>query len=137
MEVYFALPDKPVMSKETKSRTSGERIVSRRLARPIPVQSKRHYRADGRPARGHGITRAKSEDCKIRESHHARRGPRDMRAYHQGRPLDFSSTSPFTFQQDDIEFEGSVGLAKIHGDDASLTLPSPGRLRVKSKVLAK
>ena len=47
----------------------------------------------------------------------------------------FLSATPFSFKQDDIEFEGTVGLVQVRGGKAVLTLPSPGRLKAKDQVL--
>ena len=49
----------------------------------------------------------------------------------------FLSRDPFTFKQDDIEFEGTAGLVQVRGGKAKLVLPCPGRLAARGQVLDK
>jgi len=137
MDVHFALPEKPALKQEAKSRTSAAAL------RPDGSQSKFPTTQNGIivPMAGHPVVtalllpRMKTDKpmpvtmlCEGRVIHVRTDNANDWI---------FLSASPFSFKQDDIEFEGTVGLVQIRGDKALLTLPSLGRLKARGQVLDK
>jgi hypothetical protein len=47
----------------------------------------------------------------------------------------FLSAAPFTYQQDDVTFSGTVGLAQIRAGQPLLSLGAPGKITARGKTL--
>ncbi len=135
MDVHFALPEKPALSQEARSRTSASGLQPNGSQGPfrstqngilVPM-------ADQPVVTAVLLPRLKTEK------------PMTFTTLSSGRVIHvqsdkgddwvFLSATPFSFKQDDIEFEGTVGLVQVRGGKAVLTLPSPGRLKAKDQVL--
>jgi hypothetical protein len=137
MDVHFALPKKLVLKQEEKSRTAGAAL------RSDGSQSKYPTTQNGIivPMSGQRVVTAlllphlKGNKAMAVTSLNDGRVMRVQTL--KGEDWVFMSASPFTFRNDDIEFEGTVGLVSVRDGKHVLTLPGPGTLKYKGRILEK
>jgi len=131
MDVHFALPEKPALSQEARTRTSGAGLWPNGSQAPFP--STQNGILVPMPPEQPVVTallipRLSTEKAATVTTFSSGRVIRVQSE--RGEDWVFLSATPFSFQQDDLKFEGTVGLVQIRGDQKLLKLPETGRLEL-------
>lgn len=135
LDIHFALPQKPALKQEVKSLTAGAAL------RPDGVQAKFPTTQNGIivPMASQPVVtalllpRTKTEKPMRVTTLADGRVMRVQTA--KGDDWIFLSATPFTFKQDDIEFEGTAGVVQMRGGKGLMTLGAPGMLKAKGQMI--